>query len=405
MAKKTKGKGEIERRSRAAGSKNPAPRGRTLAENSANHVENVATGKAEAKAPPDFLAFKEGLYYPFIDISNEGWLKSALLYWDSLTTIVPEGFRSHRENPTSRELAAASFLNPEFVAPGMPELEQAADDSIAFLDSAEGLSLVATSRRPHSRDPDVEWHPEAIHSRKLLDRVVNDLRSRGLEIAPHGDWLRVPGWFARYYMTVLATRLARSRGQSIVTDDPAVEPLANRAVRGDSEKVPAAIAQGLLATMVLQTVHVNESTPVSKLLEFRDKHSRELGAFRTSIRELLKPLNGEIDLIPLQKHLATVFTDQINPSLDAIRGRLNDNRIACGYNNLQASTLFSAGATALSTALGTLALGPFGLFAGVGVSILLSLGNYQIQRRDILRGSPYSYVLQAEQHFGKRSLR
>ena len=30
------------------------------------------------------------LYYPFIDIQNEKWLKTALLYWDEIRTIVPE---------------------------------------------------------------------------------------------------------------------------------------------------------------------------------------------------------------------------------------------------------------------------------------------------------------------------
>ena len=35
------------------------------------------------------MAFTRALYYPTIDISNEAWLKTAILYWDEINTIVP----------------------------------------------------------------------------------------------------------------------------------------------------------------------------------------------------------------------------------------------------------------------------------------------------------------------------
>jgi len=34
--------------------------------------------------------FSKALYYPTIDISDEGWLKTAYLFWDGVRTIVPE---------------------------------------------------------------------------------------------------------------------------------------------------------------------------------------------------------------------------------------------------------------------------------------------------------------------------
>ena len=55
-----------------------------------------------------------GLYYPFIDFRDEGWLKLTALYWDSLRRIVPQALacttpmrsapsrcRVHRESATS----------------------------------------------------------------------------------------------------------------------------------------------------------------------------------------------------------------------------------------------------------------------------------------------------------------
>ena len=42
----------------------------------------------------DALYFKDALYYPFIEISNEPWLKTACLYWDSISTIVPSKMKA-----------------------------------------------------------------------------------------------------------------------------------------------------------------------------------------------------------------------------------------------------------------------------------------------------------------------
>jgi hypothetical protein len=35
------------------------------------------------------MAFTRALFYPTIDIQNEDWLKTAILFWDEISTIVP----------------------------------------------------------------------------------------------------------------------------------------------------------------------------------------------------------------------------------------------------------------------------------------------------------------------------
>ncbi|UCZ56412.1 hypothetical protein LGV61_11870 [Desulfurispirillum indicum] len=41
------------------------------------------------------MAFTKSLYYPWIDIPDEAWLKTAGLYWDKIQTIVPSSIE-HR---------------------------------------------------------------------------------------------------------------------------------------------------------------------------------------------------------------------------------------------------------------------------------------------------------------------
>lgn len=358
---------------------------------------------AKAEEPQDFFVFKDALYYPFIDIRDESWIKTTALYWDSITTIVPEGLGHYRESDTTKLLAKEKFLQAEVIRPGMKELDEVADACLTFIDSPEGAMLKQRQSEPRLLSHRDEWHAEVIHHNKFASRVIKDLKERGIVFEQDGDWIRLPGWVARYYMTLLASKLSRLTGRSMLTDEVSSEPLANRAQRGDTtNQAPASVSQGILATLVLQTIQIEGNTPVKNILRFKEKHADELGLLRNALRELVKPVKGNVDIEVLQKHLSTVYSDQVKPAVSNLQSRLTDNRISSGYNNLRATTLFSAGATAASTALGALALGPFGLLGGVGISLLLSIGNYQLQKREILRSSPYSYVLRAEEAFGKK---
>ena len=46
----------------------------------------------------------QALFYPWIDIQDEAWLKTSLLYWDSIRTIVPESIDASYSTETGRNL-------------------------------------------------------------------------------------------------------------------------------------------------------------------------------------------------------------------------------------------------------------------------------------------------------------
>jgi len=79
----------------------------------------------------------QALYYPWIDVSDEAWLKTALLYWDSVRTIVPESINAPYSTDTGRTLQDAGFLVPLRVHSGMDEIEDLAADVLTYLQSAE----------------------------------------------------------------------------------------------------------------------------------------------------------------------------------------------------------------------------------------------------------------------------
>jgi Family of unknown function (DUF6236) len=206
-------------------------------------------------------------------------------------------------------------------------------------------------------------------------------------------------------MTLLATALARERGKALLTNSGAVSMLASTAMLGASThpyryRPPAATAEGLLAAMTLQTIRVGSSTPIRKILDFREKHNVELGRFRTSVRDLTKGLRGSAPPDTLAAHVETIYTDEVEPTLDELRAKLRENRMRCGFNSVRMSTLASASPTVLGAALAGTAAGPFALVAGVALSVVLVTANYRTERRQLLRGNPFSYVLSAEQEVG-----
>ncbi len=96
------------------------------------------------------MAFTKALYYPSIDVPNEGWLKNALLYWDKIQTIVPRSFQQPYSTRTARELQDEGLLLPLYVSPDMREVEELKDEVFRYLESPEGREVLASTQ--HAED-------------------------------------------------------------------------------------------------------------------------------------------------------------------------------------------------------------------------------------------------------------
>ena len=72
-------------------------------------------------------AFSNALYYPDIDIQNMDWLKTSILFWDSISTIVPESLENPYKQRDTQYLSDIGFLRPLIVHPNdrsIKEIEQ-----------------------------------------------------------------------------------------------------------------------------------------------------------------------------------------------------------------------------------------------------------------------------------------
>ena len=134
------------------------------------------------------VAQSSALYYPFIEIQSEDWLRHAALYWDSVSTIVPESISAPYHSRFSRELADAGVLHPTMVNSRIDEVEGLTDAVLGYLTdpaaanvllpSASGASRMHIDKLPGEITRLVRVHPEKLPY-VLRDQVERRIKGVG----------------------------------------------------------------------------------------------------------------------------------------------------------------------------------------------------------------------------------
>lgn len=371
------------------------------------------------------MPLSQALYYPWIDIRDEAWLKTSLLYWDSVRTIVPESIDTPYSSETARGLQDAGFLVPLRVHSRMEEIEGLTDDALRYLNTSEGGELVVAG---------TEGRRHRIHLDKLATSLVRvpmfkqkfgheilHLLSRWASPSSRGsDWLQVDEGFALFYMTLLANRLAERVGAALLTPLPTAERLALAArldaqlngivprgldapsrrrwqeyeAFGPRRLVPRTLAPGLLAHLAIQGVAVAPDTPIDRLLDFRERHKDELALFRTKIEQLTSAVERDLSIEALRQCLSDLHTNEVEPAVANLKEALDARRIRWLSEGLLKIAFLSVGSSTVLVAAG-LAV-PTALLAAAGLSLIVQGTMYNVDKRESLRSNPYAYLLSLE---------
>lgn len=363
----------------------------------------------------------EALFYPWIDIRDEAWLKTALLYWDRVRTIVPVPIEHPYSTETGRALRNEGFLLPERVESGMREIEELAADALAYLNTAEGAELVVSEGAGRGVDIYLGKLPSAL--RRLVEVRAGEppfeirrlLRDFGAPGGGGRDWLRVDDGFARFYMTLLASRLAERIGAELVTPHAAAGRLAiaarfdcrwgglvpdeaypGRRHARDHEALgrvmmPRRLAPGMLASLAIERINIDPETPLERLLEFREAHGDELARFRAAVRRLAGAAGGGLHQDALRQHVADLYRDDVSPAVGDLKAALRGCRIEWFCRGLLGVAFMSVSGTVLS-GLGN----PMALLAGAGISLVATGAMYNVEKEGMLRANPYAYLLSIE---------
>lgn len=354
--------------------------------------------------------FTHALYYPHIDIPDEGWLKTAALYWDRISTIAPRNIGAPYATADAQALQASDVLTPLWVDPNLDEVLFASREFAAYVETPQGAAALRGPRGAADEGSTVGRRPPhrraRVHSLKMGDELRRQLIGSG-RVRERQEWLELHRDAADCYMTILAGELAHSRGLALLADTCIFEPLAGMVHRGAMAHLdPSAssrLGQAVLAHMALRVCGVAVDTPVEEILRFREEHSAELGRFRAAIGELAGQLSDDVpSLEALQQGVRDAYLNRVTPAVDELRASLRSHSIGTVITALTAG-----GATTMPIAFASGFLGTPGsygatiaLVAEAAVSVIAYAVMYRLDRADLLRSSPYSYVLAAEAAFG-----
>lgn len=373
------------------------------------------------------MAFTLALYYPFIDIENEGWLKSAMLYWDKIHTIVPESIDEPYETRTTLEFYDAGLLIPLRVDSGMAEVEALTDEVIKYLDSPEAAELFLAQKLKEDSMLHVQkvspylrtlHRLSSIHPEKLPYEVRHIIKDRGVLKGQRGDWYKVDTKFADFYMTLLAKRLSERVGAGLLTDIPASNKLAIAAkldaslsdwtkitrvgreydAYGPRRMAPTMLAQGMLVDLIVEKLQIAPDTPTAKIIKFKEDHADELGRFRQQIANLTQAVTSELPVEHLRQQATDIFNNEVVPATQALKQGLKASKIEWFAENYLKIALLSTSSTSMMAIMGLDV--PQALLVGAGISLTASGILYNLDKQQKIRENPYAYVLSAKNAFG-----
>jgi hypothetical protein len=371
------------------------------------------------------MQMAQALFYPSIDIHDEAWLKTSLLYWDSLRTIVPESINEPYSTKTGRALEASGYLMPLRVHSGMYEIEELTNDTLSYLGTSEGTEMLIAEPGGRRHDIHVDKLPNIfskfadIHPEKLPDKIRQTLEGFAARSTTGNDWLRVDESFANFYMTLLASRLAERIGATLLTSIPAADRLAVAArldaqingyvqfdrhstlrnwreyeAFGRPHRMPKHLAPGMLAQLAIDKIAVAPDTPVERLIDFRERHRDELSQFRTKIEQLAASVETDQPIEALRQRVDDLYAKEVAPAITNLKKALDGRRIRWVGEGLLKLAFLSAGSSTMLVATG-LAV-PTALLAGAGLSLIVSGTMYNVDKEESLRTNPYAYLLSVE---------
>lgn len=170
--------------------------------------------------------FSNALYYPSIDIDNTEWLRTAVLFWDSISTIVPEEIDNPYCTSDTEYLYMEGILRPLKVNSYDNSVISIEDDVLSVLSSPEVIEKLfcdysVSGTRIYKSKMSVVLIElmEDIKRDKYQDKLERYYRRRYNNSTDSPlRYYSVDDVFALFYMTVLANKLSERDGLEMISD-------------------------------------------------------------------------------------------------------------------------------------------------------------------------------------------
>lgn len=360
-------------------------------------------------------AFSNALYYPTIDIEDTSWLKTAILFWDSISTIVPESLTHPYKQPDTQYLADIGFLRPLYVNSDDKSVVGIEEDILDLLFSPEFIQAIYS---PRSHRYNGIWSDKisyklrgylsvfsevGIYGEKMSWGIREEIRHFNRHLGSQEIYY-FDTEFAYIYMITLANKLCEDHSLGMVTNDVPCFNIGNIARLGNQTTIRPEdrfrsrrprdhqLEQGILLNFIISGLSISPDTALTDIISFKNHHRDELGRFRTQLAKLTQNLDGNKPIDVMKQEISDLYSNEFMPAFNDFKEALASSRIKWFTETFLKVSLLSASATGVPMALLGMPVEQ-AIFAGMGVSVIASAVSYSIDKKHFLRENPYSYLL------------
>lgn len=356
-------------------------------------------------------AFSNALYYPTIDIENTDWLKTAILFWDSISTIVPESISQPYKQHDTQYLQSIDFLRPLYVNSKDKSVIGIEDDILELLHSSE-LSHILS--KPKNGKSVGIWNDKmsktiknycnlGIYNDKMSYKILEEIKY----LNKHLDDQKIKYFnseFAYIYMITLANKLCEDNSLGMITNDIPCFDIGNIVRFGNQTTLQTEydfhightknhqLEQGLLLNLIISGLSISPDTDIDEIISFKKYHKDELGRFKTQLVKLTQNINTNIPINIIQQEIRDLYDNEFLPAFNDFKAALTGYKIKWFTETFLKTSFFYSSATSVPVALLGMPIEQ-AIFAGMGISVITSAISYNIDKKKFLRENPYSYLL------------
>lgn len=338
------------------------------------------------------------LYYPFISVKDGVWLRTAILYWDKVCTIVPSKEFSAM-TPELQYLNMRGYYRPivpyDVFLLGKPS-------EFAKASTRYFSHIIYSQNDVRRRDYNERLTPQRIydpslhsllHYKKLPDQTLSLLSKCGIQQDNDG-WIIMPTNTARNYMKLLAEFAAKYDETDMVVGTDTLQSLNQLypAIRRNKNAVLSIVFNNCLPVPSMDV-------GLEELLDFKETRKDELYELWEKIRELEKTISDCQDILQIKSELihfrqswereidnySHLFSDGKNKTITgSLRTFITDTSAAGTITQLTHPLNILSAPTEIAAVLG------YGLI-GVGRYYL----NYKNKVNEALHNSGFAYIVSA----------
>lgn len=256
------------------------------------------------------MSFGHAIYYPHINITDKSWLKYALLYWDTISRIVPPSIEPEDSDDVVRIRSEIGFL--EDYRPEADDVSRAASHFFhwfgqrildpAFRQYCEMRTGHLGPLRNHldyyhlppqgvfgALNAAAQANGSYIHVEKLDPELRQFLFATGVAIPGEDhwrDWVKIDSDIGLLYMSHLARSISDHTAQHVVTDKLSMF-VTSESIEASIDRAADNIQHRMATLLIAAYAPANlNAVTIDTILAFREKHGADRKAFFDHINAL-----------------------------------------------------------------------------------------------------------------------